>query len=213
MKIDIDGIPVTVKNSRGKSVRIKVDARGQVTAFLPCGVSEDYLVRFIRSKLDWVRNALIKVERANAVEAGCIKLFGKHYRVVPIASGKSHIASGVLYLKAARAGEEAAKKAFQKKCLQAYLDEKVPFFSQKTGLYPSSYAIRDMKSRYGSCLIARKKIHFSLVLATKPVECIDYVIVHELCHLREANHGVRFKQLMSCYMPDWKQRKNLLNGE
>ena len=81
------------------------------------------------------------------------------------------------------------------------------------GLQASRWTIRHMKTRWGSCNPCSKRISLSLTLAAQPIECIEYVVVHELVHFWEKGHGARFKEFMTKYLPDWKQRKKLLNGK
>ena len=69
---------------------------------------------------------------------------------------------------------------------------------------------RDMKSRWGSCQPSTGRICINTRLALYPPECLEYVVVHELCHLRERGHGPAFKSLMDLYLPDWRERRNLL---
>lgn len=75
-----------------------------------------------------------------------------------------------------------------------------------------SFKLRKMKSHWGSCTPAKRSITFNTELAKHPIECIEYVVVHELCHLQIPNHGVSFKALMTQRLPDWKLRKKLLNN-
>ena len=72
--------------------------------------------------------------------------------------------------------------------------------------------VRAMKSRWGSCTRAGK-ITLNLALMRTRTSCIDYVIVHELCHLVEHNHGKRFYALLDRVMPDWRARRQRLNEE
>lgn len=69
--------------------------------------------------------------------------------------------------------------------------------------------IRSMRSRWGS-LGARRGMTLNLVLIQAPIECIEYVVVHELCHLRYHGHGRGFYQLLEAVLPDWRARKTLL---
>ena len=72
------------------------------------------------------------------------------------------------------------------------------------------WTVRVMVKRWGSCTkTGRILLHPELVAA--PVSCIDYVIVHELCHLIEHSHNSRYYELLSSVMPDWAERKSLLN--
>ncbi len=71
--------------------------------------------------------------------------------------------------------------------------------------------IRKMRSRWGSCS-RRASITLNLELVRMPLACIDYVIIHELCHLVEFNHGPCFYELQSRFVPDWKLRKQQLEA-
>lgn len=70
---------------------------------------------------------------------------------------------------------------------------------------------RNMKSRWGSCQPQMGRVCINIRLALYPPECLEYVVVHELCHMLEPNHGAGFKALMTKVMPDWKQRERILN--
>jgi hypothetical protein len=61
------------------------------------------------------------------------------------------------------------------------------------------------------CSVAAGRIWLNLELAKKPVECLEYIIVHELMHLTERRHSTRFVALMDCYLPHWRQHRALLN--
>ncbi len=74
-----------------------------------------------------------------------------------------------------------------------------------------AFRIRTMKTRWGSCS-SKGQINLSLELIQVPLACVDYVIVHELCHLIEFNHSPTFYALQSDIMPDWKQRKITLDA-
>ena len=75
------------------------------------------------------------------------------------------------------------------------------------GVRAGKVAYRNMTSRWGSCQPSTGRICINVRLALYPPECLEYVVVHELCHLLECGHGPRFHQLMDAFMPDWKQRR------
>lgn len=75
------------------------------------------------------------------------------------------------------------------------------------GVRAGKVAYRNMTSRWGSCQPSTGRICINVRLALYPPECLEYVVVHELCHLLERGHGPRFHQLMDAFMPDWKQRR------
>lgn len=91
--------------------------------------------------------------------------------------------------------------------IEALLD----IWQPRMGAYCSGFGVRAMKTRWGSCNIQSKKIWLNLELAKKPVECLEYVVVHELTHLFERYHNARFYGLMDEFLPDWRERKKLTN--
>lgn len=91
---------------------------------------------------------------------------------------------------------------------QAVLPGKVAYWSQRTGLVPSGVKITTARKRYGSCS-GTNGLCFSCFLMNCPEEAVDLVVVHELCHIREKNHGPGFYALLSQYLPDYRERKKL----
>ena len=91
------------------------------------------------------------------------------------------------------------------------LPGKVAYWSGVMGLTPTGVKITTAQTRYGSCS-SRNSLCFSCFLMQKPEPAIDLVVVHELCHIREKNHGPRFYALLAQYLPDYKERQKLLNS-
>lgn len=84
------------------------------------------------------------------------------------------------------------------------------FWEEKTGLHPTGWRIRKMKTCWGTCNTKSRMITINTRLIKYPPECLDYVVLHELAHLKVANHGPEFKAVLNRYMPDWKQKKEAL---
>lgn len=99
--------------------------------------------------------------------------------------------------------EVAAWREAVSACVPALVAAWEPIMGVKAG----KLAYRNMTSRWGSCQPATGRICINVRLALYPPECLEYVVVHELCHLLERGHGPRFHQLMDAFMPDWKQRR------
>ena len=102
--------------------------------------------------------------------------------------------------------EVAQWRAVVQACVPALIAAWEPIMGVKAG----SLAYRNMTSRWGSCQPSTGRICINVRLALYPPECLEYVVVHELCHLLERGHGPRFYQLMDHFMPDWKQRRDKL---
>ena len=91
-----------------------------------------------------------------------------------------------------------------RKALRARIDRRLPYWEDRMGLQSSGYRIRDMKTRWGSCNHRTRHLNFNLKLALFDDEVLDYVIVHELAHIREANHSPAFWAIVARYLPDYK---------
>ena len=96
-----------------------------------------------------------------------------------------------------------------KEAARKIIPEKVAYWSQKMGVTPTGIKITTARKRYGSCS-GKNSLCFSCFLMEYPEQAIDLVVVHELCHIYEKNHGPRFYTLLEHYLPDYKERKKLL---
>ena len=90
------------------------------------------------------------------------------------------------------------------------LDELYPLF-QKYAVERPVMRIRDMETRWGSCLVKKKIITLNKRLLEAPRNCIEYVVMHELCHFMYPNHSKQFYTFLTMMMPDWKERKEFLD--
>ena len=91
------------------------------------------------------------------------------------------------------------------------ISPKVEYFSRITGLVPTSVKITGAKKRFGSCS-GRDGICFSYLLMRYPHECIDYVVLHEIAHIKHHNHSRDFYALIEKYMPDYRVREKMLKN-
>ena len=91
--------------------------------------------------------------------------------------------------------------------VEAFVPALVEKWEPILGVKAGQLAYRKMKSRWGSCQPTTGRICINVVLALCPPECLEYVVVHELCHLRVPGHGQEFHALMDSVMPDWKARR------
>ena len=89
------------------------------------------------------------------------------------------------------------------------LPMKVKYYGDIMGLHPTSLKITSAKTRFGSCS-GKNGICFSLYLLRYPEQAVDYVVVHELAHIRHHNHSASFYRLVEQYLPDYKYRRSLL---
>ena len=96
-----------------------------------------------------------------------------------------------------------------KKSAKVLLPERVSYYSKLMGVEPTGIKITSAQKRFGSCS-TKNSICFSYILMLYPQEAIDYVVVHELAHIRFHNHGKEFYNLVKSILPDYKNREKLL---
>jgi hypothetical protein len=80
------------------------------------------------------------------------------------------------------------------------------------GVEATEWRIKKMKTKWGACSVNDRRIWLNLELAKKPVQCLEYIIVHELVHLLERKHNDKFFVLMNEYLPQWRSRRSELNA-
>lgn len=102
------------------------------------------------------------------------------------------------------------EKVRRSKELAVLAEPLIEHWSNIMHVKPGVLAYRDMTSRWGSCNPQTGRICLNLKLLDYPRECLEYLVVHELCHLLERGHGPKFKALMNQYLPDWEERRKLL---
>lgn len=98
-----------------------------------------------------------------------------------------------------------------RKQLKTTLFELISKWEETTGVQIKLWEVKQMKTRWGTCNEKKSKIILNLELAKKPIRCIEYIVVHELLHLLEKKHNLKFIELMNKYIPKWKSIKEELN--
>ncbi|MEG0324167.1 MAG: SprT family zinc-dependent metalloprotease [Raoultibacter sp.] len=105
---------------------------------------------------------------------------------------------------------DPAQVAAWRAMVEAAVPDLIAQWESRMGVKAQKLAYRSMTSRWGSCNPTTGRICINVQLANFPPECLEYVVVHELCHLLERGHGPRFKALMDEFLPDWRSRRALL---
>jgi hypothetical protein len=96
--------------------------------------------------------------------------------------------------------------------LKALVTPMFAAWQARLGVQASNLGIKRMKTKWGSCTPASCRVWLNSELAKKPIECIEYIVVHELLHLVEPNHGERFVALMNRHLPRWAATQKRLNA-
>lgn len=196
---NIQGIEIDVIRKNVKNMNLSVlPPDGRVRISVPFGVSDRRVEAFVESKLAWIlKHRKLVIDRSSA----------------PTAGGESCGGLGSSRFSPKTEAERRALIARYRLTLTPLIEHYLTLWEARTGLYADKWQLRDMKTRWGSCTPRTKSIRFSIWLAEKPPELIEYVVLHELAHLKVPNHGEEFKALLSQYMPDWRARQKRLNGK
>jgi predicted metal-dependent hydrolase len=104
---------------------------------------------------------------------------------------------------------KGALERWMKKQVKAHVEQLVNRHAARKQLFPQSIKIKTQKSRWGSCGI-RNDININWLLVMAPVEVLEYVVVHELCHIQQRNHSQLFWALVAEHLPDYQQRRHWL---
>ena len=225
MQIEISGITIDVQKKNIKNLHLVVaPPDGKVRVSAPMHLSDDSIKMFVRTKLGWIKKQQEKFEKQprqserEYVSGETLYVLGQQYflRVEYSYKGNSLVLSGNEAILTVRKESTASQReAFVNEWYRALLKEKIELYLPKweniTGLLCDSWQTKYMTTRWGTCNTNTRKIWLNLQLAKKPIECLEYVILHELAHLKVKNHSKDFVAIMDQYMPYWRETKKLLN--
>lgn len=226
MYIEISGIPVEVNRKNIKNLHLSVlPPDGKVRVSSPMHLSDESISMFVRSKLSWIKKQKEKFDtqprqsERQYVSGETLYVFGKQYFLHVEYSYKANslVLSGNNAILTVRKESTAKQREnYVNEWYRNLLKEKITLYLPKwenvTGLYCNSWQTKYMTTRWGTCNIPKKKLWFNLQLAKKPIECLEYVILHELAHLKEKTHNKDFIAILDAYMPNWREIKSRLNG-
>ena len=219
----IEDITVTVEKKNIKNMYIRIlPPNGEVKVSAPLFVSDEDIIRFIQSKKDWI------LKKQKYIQENDIKapfkydngekhpLWGKEYELQLISNANvkdAFVIEDKIYLPIPKRSTIEKRKNILDEMYRKELKKAIPSVLDKcskiVGRTPTGITVRKMKN-WGNCK-QNGKITLNLNLAKKDMECLEYVMIHELCHLIEFNHGIEFKRLMDKFCPNWKKIKKRLN--
>lgn len=225
--LTIDDISIEIIRKPIKNMYLRIHATtGSVTVTAPLKLSLKTIQNHLQSKLTWIIAAREKaVARKPAtptlikMESGEKHLFlGKEYTLSMQTNAPSQrivIQDDMLffYLKTKARNEPLLYlQAWYKQQMLALLPSLIQKWEPIIGVRVHAFGVKAMKTRWGSCNVVAHRIWLNLKLIQKPLICLEYVLVHEMVHLLEANHSKRFYALMTQFLPQWKAHQKLLEG-
>ena len=222
----VGNLQVSVLKKAVKNLHLNVlPPNGKVRVSVPPSMNDDAVRVFIASKIPWIKRQIEKFknqarENKREFKNGESHYFqGKRYllHVVETDVQTKVMIRNKKYLDVhVQKGADIAQKG--KIITEWYRDElkrQVPALIAKwekiIGVKALDWRVKQMKTKWGTCNSQAKRIWINLELAKKPLHCLEYIIVHELVHLRERSHNERFVALMDKFMPQWRGHKEELN--
>lgn len=196
---------------------------GALRVAAPEAMTDTAVRMAVVKRIPWIKKqqaAFLQQARESArelVSGETHYLWGKRYRLEVLETAGKHRLEVAhqrltLHLSANTRAENRLKviEAYYRQVLKEQLVVLLPLWSARLGVIVHDLRIQKMKTKWGSCAIENGRIIINLELAKKPIECLEYVLVHELAHLLERKHSERFVAILNEYLPDWLERKALL---
>lgn len=229
--IQIEGSPLeySLERKNVKNLNLHVRKDGSVYVSANAAVPEERIDEFLISKGTFIKNAQNKFKEQEQykplpkqyVSGETFYIQGRALRLKVTQASKDIISSdGVYIFLEVKDPLDIAKKErmvtryLDRQCKAVFgeiVEEIYPVF-QKYDVVPPVLRIRSMDTRWGSCLPGKGIITLNKRLLEAPRNCIEYVVMHEFCHFIHPNHSRHFYDFLSMLMPDWKERKKLLDG-
>jgi predicted metal-dependent hydrolase len=207
------------RSPRRKTLGLTVDRDGKLVLHTPETAALDELERWTRKKLLWVHQKLAikqelapKVRQPEYVPGENFQYLGRGYRLVLV--DHQHVPlrlDGGRFILRKDARSEATEH-FRRWYIEVgsqWVTRRTHLLKRRVGAEPSRVELRNLGFRWGSCG-NRGAVLLNWRLLQLPVRLADYVICHELVHLREPHHGPAFWALLECVQPDWRERKQEL---
>lgn len=210
-----------IRTDRRKSADIRVDD-GAVSVVVPTNLDLSKVDELLHQKRKWIKEKLIlhreaqPVSEKQFVSGEAFSYLGRNYRlkVEKGAFQPVRLIGGRLVVTVPEGKEQPhmirnALVRWYKRQAENKLAEKVKRYSPMVGVEPTSVTVRSFKSRWGSCT-AKGRVELNWRIMMAPNSCVDYVVVHELCHLKQHDHSAEFWKEVRRVMPEYDHSKEWL---
>ena len=226
-KITVGGLPVYVVRKAIKNLHLGVyPPHGRVRVAAPLRVSDNAVRLAVIGKLGWIKRQRRRFDAqprqsAREMVSGESHFFlGQRYRLHVVQDhGSTKVIvrnKSTIELYVRRGSNVEQRERVLQHWYRQQLKVLIPPLLQKwqTALdsQANEWAIKKMKTKWGACNVEARRIWVNLELAKKPVQCLEYIIVHELIHFAERHHNDNFTALMNKFLPQWKARRAELNA-
>jgi len=226
--LTIRGIPVQVIRKDIKNLHLSVyPPEGHVRVAVPLHMTDDNIRLAVISRLSWIKKqqanfqAQPRQSEREMVTGESHYFFGKRYRLEVIERRGRHeviVKNNSTLQLFVNPGTSTKNRAFvlnewYRHQLKNRISTLLEHWQAVIGQQVTDWGVKRMKTKWGSCNIKQRRIWLNLELAKKPIECLEYVLVHELVHLLERHHSDRFQAYMDQYLPHWRRHRDTLKHE
>lgn len=198
---------------------------GRIRLAAPIKTDADVVRLFAVSKLGWIKKHVKNFEAQpretprEYVSGESHYFKGKRYqlRVTETTAAQKVMVKGtkVIEMQVRPSSTHEQRATLLKEWYREQLKKQLPQFIEKwetkIGVKCKSWGVKQMRTKWGTCTVASKRIWLNLELAKKPHICLEYIVCHELIHLLERNHNDRFVSLINKHMPKWRLHREELN--
>lgn len=211
MKLELNNktypIEIIYKNNKNMYLRIKDDLKIVITA--PKKTPERVITNFISNNIDYIKKIIIQKEQIKTKKQDKLEYLGNLYEICRINEKNIYIGDTKAFI-GTKANLDTWYKKKSKEVFETYYNNCFEQF--KESKIKPNLKIRKMKSKWGVCNITNKTITLNQELIKLDPKYLEYVIYHELCHLKHPNHSKDFWNLVEVYIPNYKQiRKEMKN--
>ena len=216
-------IEYTIKRSKRKTACLRILPDGTIEVRGPRVMTDVFVLNFVESKADWIiekRREVVEHQskkRPHTYQSGDVFLYlGKEYVLTLVAAGRKRVelTEGKLAVYTTSFEPKAIEKLIKewyKKQATEYIVNRVAYYVPMISGEPEGVTMENRKGRWGSCSSTRE-LTFNRRLILAPSEIIDYVVVHELCHLKHMDHSPAFWKAVEAVLPDYKKRREWLKN-
>lgn len=213
-----------IRKAKNKNIYLRVYPDRQIIITCPFKTSEEFLREFVNKNLLGIQNRLeyykdLEEKNKKIDQEKIIYLWARplKYKIEEVNNFTYQIKDEFLLInlkdKASKEELEIAFKMIYRKELEKKLGQITDHYEKIMGLKASEYRLRNMKTRWGTCNINKKRIWINTKLAAYPEICLAYVVCHELTHLYEKGHNKRFYSILQSYFPDYKKAEKILKDK
>ena len=225
-EIRVSGVSVQIVRKAIKNLHLGVyPPNGRVRVAAPLAVSDAAVRLAVIGKLGWIKRQRARFagqERQSArefVSGESHYYHGRRYRLRviygpgPIGVFPKNNTTLNLYVLERSNREQRGRvlSAWYRERLKEQIPPLIKKWEDVVGVQVADWRVKQMKTKWGACSIEPRRIWLNLELAKKPVQCLEYIIVHEMAHLLERHHNDRFTELMDGLMPQWRLYRAELN--